>query len=118
MSEGSGIPPPGPPGPPAGGKRPAIGLQIRLPCASLEDVKARYGDELRRGQFLIRTKTPRPKDTVVRLETHLSSGEPAFQAVAVVSELVETGMRLQLLAVDEAARALIADLGGNPLVAL
>ena len=115
MSEGSGSPPPGPP---AGGKRPAIGLQIRLPCASLEDVKARYGDELRRGQFLIRTKTPRPKDTVVRLETHLSSGEPAFQAVAVVSELVETGMRLQLLAADEAARALIAELGGNPLVAL
>src|SRR4051794_9552782 len=115
MSEGSRSPPPGPP---AGGKRPAIGLQIRLPCASFEDVKARYGDELRQGHFLIRTKTPRPKDTMVRLETQLSSGEPAFQAVALVSGLVETGMRLQLLAVDEAAQTLIAELGGKPLPGL
>src|SRR5205814_951789 len=65
MSEGSGTPPPGQP---AGGKRPAIGLQIKLPCASLDDVKARYAEELRQNRFFVRTRTPRPKDTLVRLE--------------------------------------------------
>ena len=111
MSEGSGTPPPGPP---PGGKRPAIGLQIRLPCASLEDVKARYADELRQNRFFVRTKTPRTKDTLVRLETQLSSGEPAFRAAAVVCEVTEAGMRLQFLGADEVGRAIIAELGGKP----
>jgi len=87
-----------PPGQPAGGKRPAIGLQIKLPCASLDDVKARYADELRQNQFFVRTRTPRPKDTLVRLEAHLASGDPGFRAAAIVCEVTEAGMRLQLLA--------------------
>ncbi|HEY4769122.1 MAG TPA: Hsp70 family protein, partial [Myxococcales bacterium] len=111
MSEGSGTPPPGQP---AGGKRPAIGLQIKLPCASLEDVKARYADELRQNQFFVRTRTPRPKDTLVRLEAHLASGDPGFRAAAIVCEVTEAGMRLQLLGVDDAASAMIAELGGTP----
>jgi molecular chaperone DnaK len=115
MSEGSGTPPPGPP---PGGKRPAIGLQIRLPCASLEDVKARYADELRENRFFIRTKAPRSKETLVRLETQLSSGEPAFRAAAVVSEVTEAGMRLQILGADEVGRTIIAELGGKPPPAL
>jgi len=111
MSEGSGTPPPGQP---AGGKRPAIGLQIKLPCASLEDVKARYADELRQNQFFIRTRAPRPKDTLVRLEAHLASGDPGFRAAAIVCEVTEAGMRLQLLGVDDAASAMIAEVGGTP----
>src|SRR6266478_3009867 len=111
MSEGSGTPPPGQP---AGGKRPAIGLQIKLPCASLDDVKARYADELRQNQFFVRTRTPRPKDTLVRLEAHLASGDPGFRAAAIVCEVTEAGMRLQLLGVDDAASAMIAELGGTP----
>src|SRR5258705_12424506 len=86
MSEGSGTPPPGQP---AGGKRPAIGLQIKLPCASLDDVKARYTDELRQNQFFVRTRTPRPKDTLVRLEAHLAPGDPGFRAAAIVCERSE-----------------------------
>jgi molecular chaperone DnaK len=111
MSEGSGTPPPGQP---AGGKRPAIGLQIKLPCASLDDVKARYADELRQNQFFIRTRTPRPKDTLVRLEARLASGDPGFRAAAMVCEVTDTGIRLRLLSVDEAAAAMIAELGGTP----
>ena len=111
MSEGSGTPPPGQP---AGGKRPAIGLQIKLPCASLDDVKARYAEELRQNRFFVRTRTPRPKDTLVRLEAQLASGEPGFRAAAVVCEVTEAGIRLQLLGVDEAVRAMIEELGGTP----
>jgi molecular chaperone DnaK len=111
MSEGSGTPPPAPP---AGGKRPAIGLQIKLPCASLDDVKARYGDDLRQSRFFIRTKAPHPVDTLLRLDTRLSSGEPCFRAAAVVFEVNESGMRLQLLGVDDVARAVILGLGGTP----
>jgi molecular chaperone DnaK len=111
MSEGSGTPPPGHP---AGGKRPAIGLQIKLPCASLDDVKARYADELRQNQFFVRTRTPRPKDTLVRLVAQLASGEPGFRAAAIVGEVTDAGMRLRLLSVDDAAAAMIAELGGTP----
>src|SRR3989442_7012204 len=111
MSEGSGTPPPGQP---AGGKRPAIGLQIKLPCASLDDVKARYADELRQNQFFVRTRTPRPKDTLVRLEAHLALGDLGFRAAAIVCEVTEAGMRLQLLGVDDAASVMIAELGGTP----
>ena len=136
MSDGPGTPggpppsapPPGKPGSP-GGKRPAIGLQIKLPCATLEDVKARYGEDLRKNEFFIRTKTPRAKDTLVRLETTLSGGAPCFRAAAVVvrsQEPVvppvpgapEAGMALQLLGVDEAGRELILSLGGKPPAAL
>jgi molecular chaperone DnaK len=105
-----------PPGgkPPGGGKRPAVGLQIKLPCASPDDVKARYGEELRQNRFFIRTKTPRAKETLVRLEAQLSTGHPAFRAAAVVLETSDTGMRLQLLAIDDVGKELIVALGGKP----
>src|SRR5205807_6653661 len=54
-----------------GGKRPAIGLQIKLPCTSMADVKSRYGAELRQARFFIRTRSLRPADTLVRLEAQL-----------------------------------------------
>ena len=125
MVDGPGKPP-GPPQPPGssagkpgspGGKRPAIGLQIKLPCATLEEVKSRYGKDLRDNKFFIRTKTSRPVETLVRLEASLSTGAPAFRAAATVSavqEPPEAGMRLQLLGVDEAGRDLIVSLGGKP----
>ena len=140
MSDGEGTPPapPQPPGggasqppgrPPApGGKRPAIGLQIKLPSTTLEEVKTRYGEDLRQGRFFIRTKAPRARDTLVRLEAQLSTGAPCFRAAAVVSRVIEVGgpdvgpqgpgMGLTLLAVDEAGRELITALGGKPPPAL
>ena len=111
MSEGRGSPPGGQP--PGAGKRPALGLQIKLPCATLADVKARYGADLKQNRFSIRTKTARPKDTPVRLEAMLSSGAPAFRAAAVIVDSGEL-LQLQLVGVDETARDLIASLGGKP----
>ncbi len=138
MPDGDGLPPAPPPGgvppsppgrPPApGGKRPAIGLQIKLPSTTLDEVKTRYGDDLRQGRFFIRTKTPRALDTLVRLEAQFSSGAHCFRAAAVVARVVEVGstevgpqgpgMGLDLLAIDEAGRALILALGGKALPAL
>jgi molecular chaperone DnaK len=132
MPEGDGLPPAPPPGgpPPAapGGKRPAIGLQIKLPSTTLDEVKVRYGDDLRQGRFFIRTKSPRAKDTLVRLEAQLSSGAHCFRAAAVVARVVEAGstdagpqgpgMGLNLLAIDDAGRDLILSLGGKPPPAL
>src|SRR3954447_18266724 len=115
MSDGPGAPP-GPPGsPPSGkgnpsGKRTAIGLQIKLPCANLDEVKARYGADLKDAKFFIRTKTPRPVDTLVRLEAQFSNGTLVFKAAAVVAAVQappEPGMRLQLLGVDDAGKELI-----------
>jgi molecular chaperone DnaK len=123
MPDGPTKPPGGPPSPPGapGAKRQAIGLQIKLPCASLDDVKSRYGEDLRQAKFFIRTKTPRPPDTLVRLEAQFSNGATVFRAAAVVARVVEpvvggpeSGMGLQLLAVDDAGRDLIASLGGKP----
>jgi molecular chaperone DnaK len=108
---------PGQPGSPSG-KRPAIGLQVKLPCATIDEVKARYGEDLRKGQFFIRTKTPRAKETLVRLEARLSNGTACFRAAAVVERVQDppdAGMRLQLLAADDAGRELIAALGGKQL---
>src|SRR5260370_33837567 len=109
MADGSGMPP-GPPQPPGsppsgkpgspGGKRPAIGLQIKLPCATLDEVKARYGEELRQNKFFIRTKAPPAKETLVRLEAQLSTGTVAFPAAAWVGAVQgqpAARMRLQLL---------------------
>ena len=80
MSEGTGTPGGKPPG---AGKRPAIGLQLKLPCASLDEVKARYGDDLKAGKFFIRTKTPRARDTLVRLDvTYLRQDFSVMQPVA------------------------------------
>ncbi|HET7786999.1 MAG TPA: Hsp70 family protein [Myxococcales bacterium] len=112
MSDSPGTPPP--PGRAGNGKRPSIGLQVKLPCATRDELKSRYGSELRHNAFFVRTRSPRPVETLVRLEAQLASGAPGFRAACVVVESNEAGMRLQLVGVDEAARALIAELGGTP----
>ncbi|HET9754261.1 MAG TPA: Hsp70 family protein [Myxococcales bacterium] len=105
---------PSPPGRSGNGKRPSIGLQVKLPCATPEELKSRYGNDLRHNAFFIRTRSPRPVETLVRLEAQLASGQPGFRAACVVVESTEAGMRLQLVGVDEAGRALITSLGGTP----
>src|SRR4051812_40600355 len=111
VSESPGKPPPPPRG---NGKRPSIGLQVKLPCATTDELKSRYGSDLRHNTFFIRTRSPRALETLVRLEAQLASGEPGFRAACVVVESTDAGMRLQLVGVDEAGRALIASLGGTP----
>jgi molecular chaperone DnaK len=91
-------------------------------------VRARYGADLKQSKFFIRTKQPRPVDTLVRLDALLSTGAPCFRAAAIVLRVREPpnpsapvlpragdpGMELRLLAVDEAGRELIVSLGGTP----
>ncbi|HZX65885.1 MAG TPA: Hsp70 family protein [Myxococcales bacterium] len=130
MSEsGPGGPPSLPPGGrPPGGKRPAVGLQLKLPCATPDEVGAKYGADLKQSKFFIRTKQPRPVDTLVRLDALLSSGQLCFRAAARVVRVREPpqpgapvlpragdpGMELKLLAIDDAGRDLILALGGVP----
>jgi molecular chaperone DnaK len=105
-----------------------VGLQLKLPCATPDEVRAKYGADLKQARFFIRTKQPRPVDTLVRLDALLSTGTPCFRAAAIVVRVREPpnpaapvlpragdpGMELKLLAVDEAGRELIASLGGTP----
>src|SRR5260370_39990652 len=79
MSGGSSGPPPGPGT--AGRKRSAVGLSVKLACATLDAVKARY-PEIRNRRFVLRTLQAWPLDTLVRLETLLSSGAPCFSSTA------------------------------------
>ena len=48
------------------GKKRAAALQIELPYATLDDVRAKH-PELRSRRLLVRTKDTRPLDTVIRL---------------------------------------------------
>src|SRR5260370_30690185 len=84
MSGGSTGPPPGPGT--AGRKRSAVALQVKLACATLDAVKARY-PEIRNRRFVLRTRQAWPLDTLVRLETLLSTGAPCFSATAVVERI-------------------------------
>ena len=101
-----------PPQPPA--KRTVVGLQLKLPCATADDVRARYGSQLKQNRLFIRTSSPRAKETLIRLEAQLNTGVAAFRVAAVVVETNDAGMRLQILGADEAGRDLIAALGGKP----
>ncbi len=130
MSDGTGGGSP-PPSPPAA-KKAVVGLQLKLPCASADDVRARYGSQLKQNRLFVRTKTPRGKDTLVRLEASYNTGAPCFRAAAVVVLVIEPpsegqsgapgapepGMGLSILAIDEPGRAIMESLGGKPPPAL
>ena len=108
--------------PPGGGapgrKRGALALQVKLACATLDAVKARY-PELRERRFVLRTKQLWPLDTLVRLDARLATGAPCFQAVAVVERVTGGGaepatLMLGIVAMDDAGRELVAWMGGKP----
>src|SRR5713226_9433563 len=103
-------------GPPR--KRSAVNIQIKLPCATLDAVKARY-PELRERRFVFKARQPLALDTLVRLQASLSSGAPCFLAAAVVERVGGAGqdpaaITLALVAMDEAGRELVAWMGGKP----
>ncbi len=101
--------------------RAALTLQLKLPCASLDAVRARYGPELAQARFTVRTPRPRSMGTLVRLTCTLSDGQPAFRAAAEVLRAIEGSegwMELKLLGMDEPGRALVESAGGPKLRAL
>jgi molecular chaperone DnaK len=98
------------------GKKRAAALQIELPCATLDEVRAKH-PELRSRRFLVRTKDVKPLDTVIKLEVKLTGGAHCLRGTAVVERVEpepEPGMTLWLLAADDAGRELIAWMGGSP----
>ncbi|MFL5312975.1 MAG: Hsp70 family protein [Myxococcales bacterium] len=110
MSEGGSQRPGGP------GRKRASVLQVELPCATLDGVRARH-PELRSRRFVLRTGEPKPLDTVVRIEACLSDGTHCFTATSVVERVhpePDRGMTLQLLGADDAGRELVAWMGGPP----
>src|SRR3954465_6241547 len=110
MSEGGSQRPGGP------GRKRASVLQLELPCATLDEVRARH-PELRSRRFLLRTAEPKPLDTGVRIDARLSDGTHCFSVTSVVERVhpePDRGMSLQLLAADDAGRELVAWMGGSP----
>jgi molecular chaperone DnaK len=95
-------------------------------------VRARYGPQLKLNRLFVRTRQPRAKDTLIRLEASYNTGAPCFRAAAVVVLVIEPpasgqppaqgapepGMGLSLLAIDEPGRQIIETLGGKPPAAL
>jgi len=110
--------PPSPKGP----KKTGIGLQVKLPCATLDEVRARH-PELSSRLFLLRTANPRPVATAIRLTATLSDGKHCFRANAVVEKVIQPGesaerggpgMSLWLARMDDPGRELVAWMGGQP----
>src|SRR6267143_1058313 len=113
---------PADPSSPKGPKKTGVGLQVKLPCATLDEVRARH-PELGSRLFLLRTANPRPVATAIRLTATLSDGKHCFRANAVVEKVIQPGepaerggpgMSLWLARMDDPGRELIAWMGGQP----
>ena len=98
-----------------------VAVALKLPCATLDEVKARH-PELKSRSLFVSTSQPLAMDTVIRLKTQLSDGTACFRAAAVVERVqgpggppgAAPGMTLSLLRMDDAGRELVAWMGGKP----
>ncbi|OLD09899.1 MAG: hypothetical protein AUI90_02675 [Deltaproteobacteria bacterium 13_1_40CM_3_69_14] len=113
---------PADPSNPGGSKKTGVALQVKLPCAKLDDVRARH-PELSTRRFFLRTATPRPVETPIRLTAVLSDGKHCFRANAIVEKVHQAGespgrsdpgMTLWLARMDDPGRELVAWMGGQP----
>ena len=106
---------------PGGSKKSGVALQVKLPCATLDDVRTRH-PELTTRRFFLRTANPRPTETPIRLVATLSDGKHCFRANAIVEKVHSTGegpvrdpgMTLWLARMDDPGRELVAWMGGQP----
>ena len=106
---------------PGGSKKSGVALQVKLPCATLDDVRTRH-PELSTRRFFLRTANPRPIETPIRLIATLSDGKHCFRANAIVEKVHSTGegpvrdpgMTLWLARMDDPGRELVAWMGGQP----
>ena len=116
----SGNKPPDPSNP-GGSKKSGVALQVKLPCATLDDVRTRH-PELSTRRFFLRTANPRPVETPIRLTAILSDGKHCFRANAIVEKVHaagegpvrDPGMTLWLARMDDLGRELVAWMGGQP----
>ena len=102
------------------GRRRAAALQIKLTCADVAEVRDRFGAELKALALFVRTKTPKPEGTLIRLDLRLADGRPLLKAAANVERSVApsdapgapaAGMHLKFLGADKAGRELFVSLG-------
>src|SRR5207248_11125804 len=106
---------------PGGSKKSGVALQVKLPCATLDDVRTRH-PELSTRRFFLRTANPRPIETPIRLIATLSDGKHCFRANAIVEKVHaagegpvrDPGMTLWLARMDDPGRELVAWMGGQP----
>jgi molecular chaperone DnaK len=102
---------------PAGPRR--VVVKLKLPCATLDEVRARH-PELERGRFFFRNAQDRPAGTPVRVEALLRDGTPCFVALSTLEKRVagrEGAAAMWLLAIsamDDAGRELVAWMRGRP----
>jgi molecular chaperone DnaK len=116
----SGNKPPDPSNP-GGSKKSGVALRVKLPCATLDDVRTRH-PELSTRRFYLRTANPRPVETPIRLTATLSDGKHCFRANAIVEKVHaagegpvrDPGMTLWLARMDDPGRELVAWMGGQP----
>jgi molecular chaperone DnaK len=92
--------------------------KVKLPCANLDEVRAKH-PELERGRFCLRSAQDRPVGAPIRLEATLRDGTPCFVAVATLEkrEPVAGGAARWTLAIsgmDDAGRELVAWMRGVP----
>ncbi|HZA13373.1 MAG TPA: TIGR02266 family protein [Myxococcaceae bacterium] len=92
------------------GSQTAVGLVVKLPFATREEVLAKYGSNVSRGGIYLRSRTVKPPGTAVTLELRLASGERLIHASARVEFTTGqagsgvSGMGLRFLVVDPATQ--------------
>ncbi len=98
-------------------ERAPILLKVKLKYPDLETFIERYSVNLSPGGVFIQTRSPKPVDTLVRLEMLLADGSAAIRGegrIVRVDDLDPTrsvaagGMAIKFTRLDEASRALIA----------
>lgn len=95
-----------------------VALQIKLPCATREELKKEHGLELSKGTFFVRTRAPKPQNTLVRFELRLEQGEPFLRGLGVVTRSTteaeqpgQSGMLLQLRGLDASSHLFLQNIG-------
>src|SRR5262245_36794096 len=97
-------------GTPKGG---AIGLSVKLPFATPEDLAQKYGINITRGGIYLRSRTVKPPGTAVTLDLKLQSGQRVIYASAVVDFTTGQagegvpGMGLRFLTLDAESQKFI-----------
>jgi len=90
-----------------------IGLSVKLPFATPEDLAQKYGINITRGGIYLRSRTVKPPGTAVTLDLKLQSGQRVLYASAVVDFVTGqsgegvSGMGLRFLTLDKESQRFI-----------
>src|SRR5262245_26921731 len=91
----------------------AIGLSVKLPFTTAEDLAQKYGINITRGGIYLRSRTVKPPGTAVTLDLKLQNGQRVLYASAVVDFTTGQagegvpGMGLRFLTLDPESQKFI-----------